>query len=329
MITQDFLAGDPDSVIIDGLPDLSKFIFIHSSIDDSGLNPYEFRIFCHLRRRSKDRVAWPGMRSISEVTGISIGKVSIAIGSLQKKGFLEVRKRPGNHQSNIYRVALPLEMRPENSVHVVNAEHFNAINLQDSVHHMNTSVHVVNERVSNEGNPSIYSLSSSSSSATQKNKKKENIYRGSPAERTPTHAADADADSLFMNAKKKKHDGQLPLPTIPEALEKASGSRPKGMPSLEMIKTETARRGLPDSDAEYVFNAWMANGFRGKAGQIKSWQHALNNYVNNGWLPSLRRANKFTARDREAEELVRVRQAKQEQEQYDRENGKGTWSTLS
>jgi hypothetical protein len=135
--------------------------------------------------------------------------------------------------------------------------------------------------------------------------------------------------AMAMKQCANKIAAQLPLPVIPAALESNQGARPKGMPSLEMIKTETARMGLQDSDAEFIFNAWMANGFRTKTGQIKSWQHALRNYASNGWLPSLRRVNKFTARDREAEELTRVRQAKQEQEQYDRENGKGSWSTLS
>ena len=148
MSAENFLDdADPSSVMHDGFPDLNKYLFIHSSLDDAGLDPFEFRIFCHLRRRAKDRKAWPGMRSIAEVTGISLNKVCTTIRSLQNKGFLEVRKRPGNHQSNIYLVRSPAE---KNSVPVENAE-------KNSVPDKNTSVPDKNERYSIEGTPiSLY-----------------------------------------------------------------------------------------------------------------------------------------------------------------------------
>ena len=141
----DFLADDPGSLMHDGLPDLSQYVFIHSSLDDAGLDPFEFRIWCHLRRRAKERVAWPGMRSIAEKTGISLGKVCPIIRSLQAKGFLTATKRSGD-QSNIYIVTVPEEIQrsySEQGVHVVNA----------TVHDVNATVHVVNTRVSIEGNP--------------------------------------------------------------------------------------------------------------------------------------------------------------------------------
>lgn len=102
----DFLEGEP-GIVLDLLPDLSNYLFIHSSLDDAGLDPFEFRIFCHLRRRAKDRTAWPGMRSISEVTGISLNKVCLTIKSLQEKGFLVVHKRP--NLSNLYLIQAPKE----------------------------------------------------------------------------------------------------------------------------------------------------------------------------------------------------------------------------
>ncbi len=147
MCEEEMLEGDPNSVLVDGLPDLSKYLFIHSWIDDAGLDPYEFRVFCHLRRRAKQNAAYPGMRSISKVTGISLGKVCGVISSLQRKGFLSVHERPGNHQTNIYYVGLPAEKTAAlNGVHVMNS-------VKNSVLVANTSVHLENERVSTEGNP--------------------------------------------------------------------------------------------------------------------------------------------------------------------------------
>jgi hypothetical protein len=111
---------------------------------------------------------------------------------------------------------------------------------------------------------------------------------------------------------KKKNDGQLPLDGIPAHLEKNQQGRPPGMPSLAMIKAETARLGLPDGDAEYVFDRWLESGFKTRLGRIKDWKASIRNLIRNGWLPSLRRVNKFTERDREAEELARIRRAKED-----------------
>jgi hypothetical protein len=119
-----------------------------------------------------------------------------------------------------------------------------------------------------------------------------------------------------MATKKQKTDGQKPLPGIPADLEKNQTGRPKGMPSLEMIKTATARYGLPDSDAEYMYDSWLMSGFRTARGQkIQDWQAAVRNWVRSGYFPSLKRANKFNERDREAEELLRIRRAKQRAEE--------------
>jgi len=166
----DFLADDPGSLMHDGLPDLSQYVFIHSSLDDAGLDPFEFRIWCHLRRRAKERVAWPGMRSIAEKTGISLGKVCPIIRSLQAKGFLTATKRSGD-QSNIYIVTVPEEIqRPYNKqgVHDVNA----------TVHEVNATVHDVNTRVSIEGNPIKEKSSCISDEQFIRNLKSDKTYKG-------------------------------------------------------------------------------------------------------------------------------------------------------
>jgi hypothetical protein len=285
MPDKDMLGADPNSVLVDGLPDLSKYIFIHSSIDDADLDPFEFRVFCHLRRRARDRVAYPGMRSISRVTKMSIGKVCRVIASLQKKGFLAVRQRQGNHQTNIYYVGLPAEAMQSNSVHVVN-----------------TSVHVVNERVSTEGTPS----------------KKKNRYTltgvpsGEKASLFPQALPKGGNKEGVMASKKDEHDGQLPLSGIQKSLRENQGPRPPGMPSLAMIQTETTKLGLPDSDAEYIFDAWLTSGFRLKNGnKIRDWKAAVRNWYRNNWFPSLRRKSAWAERDKEAEELARIRRAKE------------------
>jgi hypothetical protein len=100
---------------------------------------------------------------------------------------------------------------------------------------------------------------------------------------------------------------------VQAALEINQGPRPIGMPSLPVIKKETAKVGLPDSDAEALYDEWLANGFRTKTGKVRDWRASLRTHIRNGWLPSLRRANKFAERDQEAEELTRIRRAKERQ----------------
>lgn len=62
--------------------------------------------------------------------------------------------------------------------------------------------------------------------------------------------------------------------------------RPRGMPTFEMIKSETALFGLPDTDAEHLFNVWLTNGFRTKVGPIKNWKAAIRVWRTNGYFPS-------------------------------------------
>lgn len=42
-------------------------VFIHSELDDMGLTPNAFRVYCHLARRAGTGVAWPSYQSIGSV----------------------------------------------------------------------------------------------------------------------------------------------------------------------------------------------------------------------------------------------------------------------
>jgi hypothetical protein len=116
-----------------------------------------------------------------------------------------------------------------------------------------------------------------------------------------------------MRKKHKNIDGQRPLTGLPQAIEAANthSARPKGMPSLAILKTEMARHGYPDSDAEYLYDCWLASGFTLKSNgkPIKDWKAAFRLRARNGWLPSQRKAEAQSdrAKEREAAELARLR----------------------
>ena len=116
-----------------------------------------------------------------------------------------------------------------------------------------------------------------------------------------------------MQSKNKKTDGQMPLPGVPEALEVNQQGRPRGMPTLAVLRSETSRLGLLDSDADALYDAWLVNGFKTGKHKVRDWKAVVRVWCRNSYFPSLRRTNKFTQRDREAEELTRIRRAKERQ----------------
>lgn len=76
-------------------------IFVHSRLDDYGLTPAEFRIFCHLSRRASDRnrYAFPSVTSISKICQIGHNLVREALKNLQAFRMIKVEAMAGkpNH----------------------------------------------------------------------------------------------------------------------------------------------------------------------------------------------------------------------------------------
>lgn len=72
-----------------------NIIFIHSTLDDAGLDPKEFRIFAHLSRRASSGVAWPSVKTMGEVCCISQSRVRLALKTLTERGFVTCEERAG------------------------------------------------------------------------------------------------------------------------------------------------------------------------------------------------------------------------------------------
>jgi hypothetical protein len=87
-----------------------------------------------------------------------------------------------------------------------------------------------------------------------------------------------------MQKPKKTKD----TPEIPglENEVRATG-RPPGMPALELIQAETAKLGLPDTDAECMYKSWLVNGYKNGRGQkIRDWKAAVSVWYHRGFFPS-------------------------------------------
>lgn len=104
-----------------GLPPRSHLVFIHSTLDDLGLKPAVFRVYCHLARRANaggalDGVAWPAVAGMAEVCRLHPQTVRQALRSLTSLRMITATVRSG--RTTEYRLAHPsrwLRPAPVNS----------------------------------------------------------------------------------------------------------------------------------------------------------------------------------------------------------------------
>ncbi len=110
------------------------------AIDSSPLDPFQFRIFCHIARVG---ICFQSVQTIAEQCHISVGKVSIVRRWLEKNGYIEKAVEPNSGRVGWQIVpfwdSLHEQTQQNNSPHEQNVHSVNGI-----VHHMNENVHSVN-----------------------------------------------------------------------------------------------------------------------------------------------------------------------------------------
>jgi hypothetical protein len=73
---------------------VGSYLFVHSSIDDAGLSPLEFRLLGHLSRRAgRDGQITSSVANMAEVTGVSPGTLKKALKGLRKMNIFRTAKR--------------------------------------------------------------------------------------------------------------------------------------------------------------------------------------------------------------------------------------------
>jgi Helix-turn-helix domain len=88
-----------------GQPD--RPAFIHSKLDDYGLSPSNFRVYCHIVRRANNGVAWPSISSAARVCRLHPQTVRKALAELTRRVFLTRHPRLG--ATTQYRLTKPSE----------------------------------------------------------------------------------------------------------------------------------------------------------------------------------------------------------------------------
>ncbi|HET6886620.1 MAG TPA: helix-turn-helix domain-containing protein [Candidatus Udaeobacter sp.] len=122
--------------------------FIHSRVDDLGLTVYEFRVYCHLKRRSNHGVAWPGIASIARVCRMHKMTAVKAIKGLEERKMVTVTRVEG--EGNRYRLTKPSAWREEAKVD--NGTSIKGITVEYKIDN-GTSAVLDNGRISTEGYP--------------------------------------------------------------------------------------------------------------------------------------------------------------------------------
>jgi len=125
-------------------------VFIHSSLDDAGLSPYAFRIYCHIARRAnRSNSAWPGLGSIAHVCGLSESTARRALKELEDRDMLIIQRCAGGNSTNIYSLTSDKCWKPLSDRHPCPTD--------------TSPLSVGHPKVIHEGNPSSLELLNSSS----------------------------------------------------------------------------------------------------------------------------------------------------------------------
>lgn len=77
-------------------------IFIHSKLDDLGLDPYEFRIYARIARRAGKGDAFESVKNMAQGCRMSEGKVKASLRTLLSRRLVQRISRPG--YTTIYRL---------------------------------------------------------------------------------------------------------------------------------------------------------------------------------------------------------------------------------
>jgi DNA-binding MarR family transcriptional regulator len=82
--------------------------FLSAQLDDSRLDPFEFRVYLHLCRRANDEQrAWPSQASIAETCVMSERKVRDVLATLEERGWIgreEQRRSDGSRTTDLVTV---------------------------------------------------------------------------------------------------------------------------------------------------------------------------------------------------------------------------------
>ena len=94
---------------------MSAPIFVHSRLDDYGLSPQEFRVYCHLARRAGKGAAFPSVREIARVCQLHPQTARRCLKVLIIHRLITREERSGT--TPLYRLTPPSQWQPPTHIH--------------------------------------------------------------------------------------------------------------------------------------------------------------------------------------------------------------------
>lgn len=93
-------------------------MFVHSLLDDYGLDLYEFRVYGHITRRTGGRIdgrAFASNKRMAEACGMSPRKLQYVLKVLCAAGLI-VKEENNSYRTNLYRLAYPRDWMPKEAL---------------------------------------------------------------------------------------------------------------------------------------------------------------------------------------------------------------------
>jgi|GEM_PF-2225671 len=100
--------------------DAKSVIFLHSGLDDYGLDVYEFRVMAHVARRESKKQGkgcFARQKTIAETCNMSHRKAQGVLRILCEAGLLEKEHQKGS--TNVYRVAPPSQWKEPSELQTI------------------------------------------------------------------------------------------------------------------------------------------------------------------------------------------------------------------
>lgn len=302
-------------------------------IDDAGLSPYAFRLYAHIKRKAgDDGSCYEGTRTIAEVCRMSVGQVSKAKAELRAAGLVTFEKRmtkgglvdeirvtdvwPQNYER--YRSSVhcmntsecvqganttPSTVQDVNaspvSVHTANT---NTPETPRSVHMVNDSVHMVNERRSIEEDHSIAPVASDDAPARPpRTKKPKAVKPDEPPTPIAIRQAIADACAIDLDGGMATRGQVMSLNTEAKRIWTAAQAQGKAeaecVDAIRYVAGWIKRTVYPYSNGQPLKPAALLERWRAAMdAKPKTYANGTNGHHNGAMLEPIDEPNPYEAR---------------------------------
>lgn len=259
------------------------FTMLPNLVDDLDLDPYEFRLYCHLRRVSGERGAcWQSTATLAEACKMSAGKVSQAKQKLATVGLIAIEER--RTDGGINHVITVADIWEQNSVHQMNAL------AKESVHQVNANAESVHQ-MNAERSPGETKKNPSKKNHEEKDKEAKPVSGDDGALRAQPPDFLPDLFALSITEIKVQQFAREQYQAIFEA-ERARGdaARRSLLKYIEQklsLNNEPAIVAFRDETHYYPQDTWKLRIVEqvGRNGKVDLWRQVVAAYVGLGWNP--------------------------------------------